>query len=271
MNLVNWIGMWVGILLAAIWITWGFLAVIQFHSPRVFINGYCGIEAGNEDEMATYSGGMNGYIACCAEDPCPPIFRSPISGMEDIMDNQVICAIYRLPDAHKHITRPPAGVIFPKKSVEIGDLKPDPALWHEDNGRKPWENRRQDPPGSISGWHLGDAAHRLVANSLQLRENRNGYRSEEKNMCVRSAEVANKQHLEGVKKIAKLEAECQRLRGLVRKKLPSPAALAQMKLEVENLGRDYGETRVRRSLLKPPSPHSPYEAWTRQISCRGSV
>ncbi|CAL5349384.1 unnamed protein product [Camellia sinensis] len=127
-------------------------------------------------------------------------------------------------------------------SVEIGDLKPDPALWHEDNGRKPWENR------SISGWHLGDAAHRLVANSLQLRENRNGYRSEEKNMCVRSAEVANKQHLEGVKKIAKLEAECQRLRGLVRKKLPSPAALAQMKLEVENLGRDYGETRWTRNI-----------------------
>ncbi|GMP81600.1 hypothetical protein CsSME_00036252 [Camellia sinensis var. sinensis] len=116
---------------------------------------------------------------------------------------------------------------------------------------------RQDPPGSISGWHLGDAAHRLVANSLQLRANRNGYRSEEKNMCVRSSEVANKQHLEGVKRIAKLEAECQRLRGLVQKKLPGPAALAQMKLEVENLGRDYGETRVRRSLLKPPSPHPP--------------
>ncbi|CAL5349386.1 unnamed protein product [Camellia sinensis] len=78
-----------------------------------------------------------------------------------------------------------------------------------------------------------------------------------KRICVRSAEVANKQHLEGVKKIAKLEAECQRLRGLVRKKLPGPAALAQMKLEVENLGRGYGETRVRRSLLKPPSPHPP--------------
>ncbi|GMP81595.1 hypothetical protein CsSME_00036248 [Camellia sinensis var. sinensis] len=115
--------------------------------------------------------------------------------------------------------------------------------------------KARSPPGSISGWHLGDVAHRLVANSLQLRANRNGYRSEEKNMCVRSAEVANKQHLEGVKKIAKLEAECQRLRGLVRKQLPGPAALAQMKLEVENLGRDYGETRVRRSLLKPPSPH----------------
>ncbi|KAI8004096.1 Filament-like plant protein 6 [Camellia lanceoleosa] len=92
------------------------------------------------------------------------------------MGHRVICAIYRLPDAHKHITRPPAGVIF---------------------------RRRQDTPGSISGWHLGDAAHRLVANS------------------------------------------------------PSPAALAQMKLEVKNLGWDYGETRVRRSLLKHPSPLPP--------------
>ncbi|KAL0366043.1 UNVERIFIED_CONTAM: Filament-like plant protein 4 [Sesamum radiatum] len=81
-------------------------------------------------------------------------------------------------------------------------------------------------------------------------------RHEEKTMSVRSAEVANKQHLEGVKKIAKLEAECQRLRGLVRKKLPGPAALAQMKLEVENLGRDYGESRLRRSPVKPPTAYS---------------
>ncbi|XP_057973435.1 filament-like plant protein 6 isoform X2 [Malania oleifera] len=80
-------------------------------------------------------------------------------------------------------------------------------------------------------------------------------RNEEKNMSMKSAEVANKQHLEGVKKIAKLEAECQRLRGLVRKKLPGPAALAQMKLEVENLGRDYGETRPKRSPARPSSPH----------------
>ncbi|KAL5706539.1 hypothetical protein ACHQM5_024693 [Ranunculus cassubicifolius] len=80
-------------------------------------------------------------------------------------------------------------------------------------------------------------------------------RNEEKNMSMKSAEVANRQHLEGVKKITKLEAECQRLRGLVRKKLPGPAALAQMKLEVESLGRDYGETRPRRSPSQNPSPH----------------
>ncbi|XP_041021354.1 filament-like plant protein 4 [Juglans microcarpa x Juglans regia] len=88
----------------------------------------------------------------------------------------------------------------------------------------------------------------IVSKELEIR-------NEEKNMSVRSEEVANKQHMEGVKKIAKLEAECQRLRGLVRKKLPGPAAMAQMKLEVENLGRDYGETRLRRSPGKASSPH----------------
>ncbi|XP_043709359.1 filament-like plant protein 4 isoform X2 [Telopea speciosissima] len=88
----------------------------------------------------------------------------------------------------------------------------------------------------------------IVSKELEIR-------NEEKNMSIRSAEVANKQHLEGVKKIAKLEAECQRLRGLVRKKLPGPAALAQMQQEVENLGRDYGEIRPRRSPVRSPSPH----------------
>ncbi|KAJ0247773.1 Filament-like plant protein 4 [Hirschfeldia incana] len=81
-------------------------------------------------------------------------------------------------------------------------------------------------------------------------------RNEEKNMSMRSTEAANKQHLEGVKKIAKLEAECQRLRTLVRKKLPGPAALAQMKMEVESLGRgDYGDHRQRRSPARSSSPH----------------
>ncbi|KAE8656439.1 Filament-like plant protein 4 [Hibiscus syriacus] len=80
-------------------------------------------------------------------------------------------------------------------------------------------------------------------------------RNEEKNMSMSSAEAANKQHMEGVKKIAKLEAECQRLRGLVRKKLPGPAALAQMKLEVGSIGRDYGDTRFKRSPSGASTPH----------------
>jgi len=89
-------------------------------------------------------------------------------------------------------------------------------------------------------------------------------RNEEKNMSVRSADVATKQHIEDVKKISKLEAECQRLRGLVRKKLPGPAALSQMKMEVDSWSRDPGDNRLRRSpsrtstLQYPMSPSPDY-------------
>ncbi|KAI9109281.1 hypothetical protein K1719_019904 [Acacia pycnantha] len=121
------------------------------------------------------SGGMNGYISLCVGEPCPPIFRSPVAGMEDIVDNQVICAICRLPDKHKHITRPPKGVQYPKRTVTVGDLKPEPVLWHEDFGRRNSDTRRHNPPGSISGAHLGDSAHRLLVNSLQLKVQSNGH------------------------------------------------------------------------------------------------
>uniref|UniRef100_A0A0D9V8E9 5'-3' exoribonuclease n=1 Tax=Leersia perrieri TaxID=77586 RepID=A0A0D9V8E9_9ORYZ len=122
-------------------------------------------------------GGMNGYISLCSGDPCPPVFRCPVDGLEDIMDNQVICTIYKLPDPHKHIARPPVGVIIPKKTVEATDLKPPPVLWHEDTGRRPYDNNRrpyenssrQNPAGAISGRQLGEAAHRLVINSLNVR------------------------------------------------------------------------------------------------------
>ncbi|OIW12019.1 hypothetical protein TanjilG_16130 [Lupinus angustifolius] len=124
------------------------------------------------------SGGMNGYLSLCGGEPCPPVFRSPVTSMEDIMDNHVICAIYRLPDPHKHIPQPPEGVKFPNKIVTIGDLKPEPVLWHEDSGRRHYQQQsaRQNPPGSISGPELGEAAHRLVVNSLQGKVGTSGYR-----------------------------------------------------------------------------------------------
>ncbi|WZY76959.1 hypothetical protein YC2023_023343 [Brassica napus] len=102
------------------------------------------------------SDGMNGYLTPCSGETHPPIFRSPMEGMEDILANQVICCIYRLPDVHSHITRPPPGVIFPKKVHNT---------------------TMQNPPGSLSGLHLGDAAHRLVTNSLQTRTDRHGYQA----------------------------------------------------------------------------------------------
>ncbi|KAL9678728.1 hypothetical protein QQ045_016577 [Rhodiola kirilowii] len=76
------------------------------------------------------SDGMNGYISLCNGDPRPDTFR------------------------------PPAGVVFPKKLVTIADVKAPPALWHEDFGRRPWENGRR----------VADAAHRLVVSSLSHRQ-----------------------------------------------------------------------------------------------------
>eukprot|EP00250_Pteridium_aquilinum_P017210 c23510_g2_i2 orf=230-3817(-) len=60
-------------------------------------------------------------------------------------------------------------------------------------------------------------------------------RNEEVAFCKKSADAAHKQHLDTVQKVAKLEADCQRLRSLVKKKLPGPAAIAQMRKEVEGL------------------------------------
>ncbi|EOX91489.1 hypothetical protein QUC31_003137 [Theobroma cacao] len=76
-------------------------------------------------------------------------------------------------------------------------------------------------------------------------------RNEEREFNRRTAEASHKQHLESVKKIAKLESECQRLRLLVRKRLPGPAALAKMKNEVEMLGRDSVEMRWRKLNASP--------------------
>ncbi|KAL3845308.1 hypothetical protein ACJIZ3_002711 [Penstemon smallii] len=162
-----------------------FLSVSHTLSPYIFsLDDRCK-QLTDKDRVETKepidpvaSVGMNGYISLCAGDPCPPVFRSPISGMEDIMNNQVICAIYRLPDVHEHITRPPPGVIFPEKVVTVGDLKPEPVLWHEDFGRnnRQYDNRRHNNPnGAVSGRQLGEAAHRLVVNSLQGREEKNGH------------------------------------------------------------------------------------------------
>ncbi|PKI78065.1 filament-like plant protein 5 [Punica granatum] len=77
-------------------------------------------------------------------------------------------------------------------------------------------------------------------------------RNQEKNMNLKAAEAANKQHLENVGRITKLEAECQRLRGLVRKKLPGPAALARMKLEAKIFSQDWNEPSLLRNSMKYP-------------------
>ncbi|URE22166.1 Plant protein [Musa troglodytarum] len=72
-------------------------------------------------------------------------------------------------------------------------------------------------------------------------------RNEEREFNHRSSNAAHRQHLESVKKIAKLEMECQRLRVMVSKRLPGPTALAKMKSEVEMLGSNSIEMRKKKS------------------------
>ncbi|KAF5752888.1 filament-like plant protein 7 isoform X1 [Tripterygium wilfordii] len=87
-------------------------------------------------------------------------------------------------------------------------------------------------------------------------------RNEEREFNRRTANASQKQHLESAKKIAKLESECQRLRILVRKRLPGPAALARMKNEVEIMGRDSVEM-MRRNMSSRSSsamPNSSFES-----------
>ncbi|KAI7732471.1 hypothetical protein M8C21_012527 [Ambrosia artemisiifolia] len=82
-------------------------------------------------------GGMNGYLWLCQRNGCQLVLLSPISGLEDIMDNHVVNITYINPPPHKHIPEPPRGVNMPKKILKPVDIKPLPILWHEDNsGRR---------------------------------------------------------------------------------------------------------------------------------------
>ncbi|CAK9200090.1 unnamed protein product [Sphagnum troendelagicum] len=83
-------------------------------------------------------------------------------------------------------------------------------------------------------------------------------RSQEREDERKAADNAGKQQHESVKKIAKLEEECSRLRVLIRKKLPGPAALQRMRHEVEGLGKVDGvENRRRRSMGRSVSHLDP--------------
>ncbi|KAL1542923.1 5'-3' exoribonuclease 3 [Salvia divinorum] len=126
---------------------------------------------------AVASGGINGYISPWFGDPCPTVFESRFSWMDDIMNNQVICSIYRLPDAHKHIAKAVPGVTFPKKIVTTDDIKPDPYL-PKNPERRQFDNQRhnhntnaaisiQQYREAISIQQYREAAHLLLVNSLQ--------------------------------------------------------------------------------------------------------
>ncbi|KAJ1279964.1 hypothetical protein BS78_04G195700 [Paspalum vaginatum] len=118
---------------------------------------------------------------------------------------------------------------------------------------------------AAAGGKLADAMARLEssqkqAGSLQyevrMLQKELEVRGQEREYDLKSVDAARRQQAEHLKRIAELEAECQRLRAMVRKRLPGPAAIAKMRDEVEQKQTPTASPRRPR----PATPSSPRSA-----------